>query len=146
MDAVVAEHEEPVANSGVVVVTTDSIAGCRIAAILGAVVGVASLPSSPYQGGLKSVDDGKSVTALQRVEMMRRSREEAIELLAWQARKLGANAVVAMRFDNRRVTDNWNEICAYGTAIRVTMAQPAAGPAPATDYQGGAAQWGSSAS
>jgi uncharacterized protein YbjQ (UPF0145 family) len=135
-----------VANGGVVVVTTDTIDGCRISVILGAVVGVAPLPSSPYHYGLKSVDDGSSLTATERSELMRRSREEAIELLAFQARRLGANAVVAMRFDHRKVTDNWNEICAYGTAVRVTTSQPSVGPEPAPNYQGGAAPWGSSVS
>lgn len=107
---------------GVVVVTTDEIPGYRVSAILGAVVGVSSHAFSPFQEGLKSVDTGKGVSAEQRVEVMRRSREEAIEVLAWHARQLGANAVVAMRFDHRRVTDTWNEICAYGTAVQVVGA------------------------
>jgi uncharacterized protein YbjQ (UPF0145 family) len=33
---------------------------------------------------------------------------------------LGANAVIAMRFDHRQVTDTTNEVCAYGTAVTVT--------------------------
>jgi uncharacterized protein YbjQ (UPF0145 family) len=135
-----------IANGGVVVVTTDGIPGCRISAIIGAVVGVTSRSFSAFQEGIKSVDDGRSMTTPERTELLRRGREEAIELLAWQARRLGANAVVAMRFDHRQVTDHWNEICAYGTAIRITMAQPAAAPASATVYQGGTAQWGNSAS
>lgn len=107
---------------GVVVVTTDGIAGYRIATILGAVVGVASHATSPFAEGLKSVDTGKSISAAERVEVMRRSREEAIDVLAWHAHRLGANAVVAMRFDHRKVTDAWNEICAYGTAVQVVGA------------------------
>jgi uncharacterized protein YbjQ (UPF0145 family) len=107
---------------GVVVVTTDGIAGFRVAAILGAVVGVASHATSPFAEGLKSVDTGRSVSPAERVELMRRSREEAMDVLAWYAHRLGANAVVAMRFDHRKVTDAWNEICAYGTAVRVVGA------------------------
>jgi uncharacterized protein YbjQ (UPF0145 family) len=107
---------------GVVVVTTDEIPGYRVSAILGTVVGVASHSSSPFGEGLKSVDTGKSVSAERRVEVMRKSREEAIDVLAWHARRLGANAVVAMRFDHRMVTDAWNEICAYGTAVQVVGA------------------------
>jgi len=107
---------------GVVVVTTDGIPGYRVATILGAVVGVASHSTSPFQEGLKSVDTGKSISPTERVELMRRSREEAIEVLAWHAHRLGANAVVAMRFDHRPVTDTWNEICAYGTAVQVVGA------------------------
>lgn len=107
---------------GVVVVTTDGIPGYRVATILGAVVGVASHSMSPFQEGLKSVDTGKSISAAERVELMRRSRQEAIDVLAWHAHQLGANAVVAMRFDHRQVTDTWTEICAYGTAVQVVGA------------------------
>jgi uncharacterized protein YbjQ (UPF0145 family) len=33
------------------------------------------------------------------------------------ARSRGGNAIVGMRFDNRDITGNWVEICAYGTAV-----------------------------
>ena len=118
----VASQEAPHKSYGVVVVTTDEIPGYRVSAILGTVVGVASHSSSPFGEGLKSIDTGKSVSAERRVEVMRKSREEAIDVLAWNARRLGANAVVAMRFDHRQVTDAWNEICAYGTAVQVVGA------------------------
>ena len=50
------------------------------------------------------------------------SRFEAVNNMIEQAVMIGANAVVAMRFDHRGVTDVWNEICAYGTAVWVETA------------------------
>ena len=34
----------------------------------------------------------------------------------------GANAVVGMRFDHRPISESWNEVCAYGTAVFVIPA------------------------
>jgi uncharacterized protein YbjQ (UPF0145 family) len=109
----------PGMRSGVVVTTTEGVAGYEVESLLGAVVGVAPHSISPYAEGLRSLADGHSVSETERVDVMRRSREEAIERMAYQARQLGANAVVAMRMDHRKVTETWNEICAYGTAVRV---------------------------
>jgi uncharacterized protein YbjQ (UPF0145 family) len=118
----------PGLRQGVVVVTTDWIAGYDIAATVGEVMGVAAHSNVAYLEGLKSLADGSSATLAQRISLMQRSREEAVERMAAQARQLGANAVIAMRFDHRQVTDKWNEICAYGTAVHAVPV--AAIPAP----------------
>ena len=39
-----------------------------------------------------------------------------------EAEAKGANAIVAMRFDTSEMGGTWTEICAYGTAVRVTQA------------------------
>jgi len=109
-------------RSGIVVVTTEWIAGYDVESILGAVVGVAPHSVSPYREGLKSLADGHGISDAERAELMRRCREEAIEGMAYHARQLGANAVVAMRMDHRQVTESWNEICAYGTAVHAVPA------------------------
>lgn len=33
----------------------------------------------------------------------------------------GANAVVAMRFDTSEMGEAWTEICAHGTAARISL-------------------------
>jgi len=109
-------------RSGIVVVTTEWIAGYDVESILGAVVGVAPHSVSPFKEGLRSLADGAGISDAERAELMRRCREEAIERMAYHARQLGANAVVAMRMDHRQVTETWNEICAYGTAVHAVPA------------------------
>jgi uncharacterized protein YbjQ (UPF0145 family) len=106
----------------VLVTTTETIPGFRILKVLGPVVGVAARTRSPYVEGLKSMSDGHGATPLQRRDVMVHSRFEAVNNMIEQAEMIGANAVVAMRFDHRGVTDVWNEICAYGTAVCVEMA------------------------
>jgi uncharacterized protein YbjQ (UPF0145 family) len=69
--------------------------------------------------GLKSLTDGHSVAAEDRRDLLAGCRVEAIRHMLDQASGAGANAVVAMRFDHRAVTDVWNEVCAYGTAVWV---------------------------
>ena len=50
------------------------------------------------------------------------SRQEAIDRLTAAATGHGANAIVAMRFDTTEMGDTWTEVCAYGTACRITPA------------------------
>jgi len=47
------------------------------------------------------------------------AREEALERLKEEATKLGANAVLAMRFDSNELQSQFQEILAYGTAVVV---------------------------
>ena len=50
-------------------------------------------------------------------ELANDSRNEAMNRLEQQARHMGANAVLGMRFDSSELMQNTNEIVAYGTAV-----------------------------
>jgi len=45
------------------------------------------------------------------------TRNEAMTRLEQQARHMGANAILGMRFDSSELMQNTNEIVAYGTAV-----------------------------
>jgi uncharacterized protein YbjQ (UPF0145 family) len=47
------------------------------------------------------------------------SRNEAMHRLERSAIAMGANAVLAMRFDSGELMQNTNEIVAYGTAVKL---------------------------
>ena len=47
------------------------------------------------------------------------SRNEAMHRLERNAIAMGANAVLAMRFDSGELMQNTNEIVAYGTAVKL---------------------------
>ncbi len=51
--------------------------------------------------------------------LLQESQEQAIERMKEQARQLGANAVINVRFSTSSVTQGAAELCAYGTAIRI---------------------------
>ena len=48
------------------------------------------------------------------------SRRQVMDRLAHEAELRGANAILGMRFDTSEIGKGWTEICAYGTAMRVT--------------------------
>jgi uncharacterized protein YbjQ (UPF0145 family) len=52
-------------------------------------------------------------------ELLQESREEAVNRMTEQARQMGANAVVNIRFATSSVAQGAAELFAYGTAVRV---------------------------
>jgi uncharacterized protein YbjQ (UPF0145 family) len=71
---------------------------------------------------------GASLSALrqgevgQYTELLEDSRRHAIDRMVENARLLGGNAVIAMRFDSSEIGQQLTEIVAYGTAV---VARPA---------------------
>jgi uncharacterized protein YbjQ (UPF0145 family) len=54
--------------------------------------------------------------------MLSESRLQAIERLRDAARDVGANAIIAMRFDCNDLGSNMTEVAAYGTAVKAQRA------------------------
>jgi len=52
-------------------------------------------------------------------ELMKESRQEATDRMVEEARQLGANAVVNVRYATSSVAQGAAELFAYGTAVRV---------------------------
>ena len=52
-------------------------------------------------------------------ELMTESRREAVERMIEQARQLGANAIVNVRFTTSAVAGGAAELYAYGTAVTI---------------------------
>src|SRR3954469_5488813 len=52
-------------------------------------------------------------------QLLSASREQAISRLRDAARRVGANAVLAMRFDCNEIANLMSEVAAYGTAVTV---------------------------
>jgi uncharacterized protein YbjQ (UPF0145 family) len=49
--------------------------------------------------------------------MVEESRRHALDRLVENARAMGANAVVMMRFDGSEIGQSMSEVVAYGTAV-----------------------------
>jgi len=81
---------------------------------------------------VRSMGFGKSIGAAfktlrqgevtQYTELLENSRRHAMDRMIENARLLGANAVVSMRFDSSSIGQELTEIIAYGTAVVVTPA------------------------
>jgi uncharacterized protein YbjQ (UPF0145 family) len=103
----------------VIVVTTNELAGYEIVQVHGEVFGLivrARNVFSNFGAGLRTVFGGeaKGYTSL-----LSDSRVEAVDRLKDAAREVGANAVLAMRFDCNEIADIMSEVAAYGTAVTV---------------------------
>ena len=103
----------------VIVSTTETIPGHTIKRFFGVVTG--STVRSKHIGrdfmaGLKNIFGGelKGYT-----ELLHEARQEAVERMIEQAKSLGANAVVNIRFATSSVAQGAAELFAYGTAVRV---------------------------
>lgn len=55
-------------------------------------------------------------------ELCERARQEAFDLMVEHARGMGANAIVAMRYDANEVMPGVTEVLAYGTAVTIDAA------------------------
>ena len=99
------------------VVTTPDVAGRQVAETMGQVFGVV-VRSRGLGGnlvaGLRSLVGGEIVEYTQ---MLEEGRRHAIDRMVENAALMGANAVVAMRFDSSEIGETMSEIVAYGTAV-----------------------------
>ena len=96
------------------VVTSEGLPGYEIRSVLGEVLGVTAASRNPFAAGLRSPDGG-AVAEMSQVLVQTRAR--AIGQMIHAAQTRGATAIIAMRFDNRDITETWIEVCAYGTAV-----------------------------
>lgn len=100
-----------------IVVTTDFIPGKTIAKSLGLVRG----------NTIRARHLGRDIAAVLRhivggeirdyTKMMAEAREQAIDRMIEEARELGANAIINVRFATSMVMQSASEILAYGTAV-----------------------------
>ena len=99
-----------------IVVTTDSVAGKKVAKALGIVRG----------NTIRARHIGKDIKAIFRhiiggeitdyTKLMAESREQALDRMVADAQRLGANAVISVRFATAMIMGGAAEILTYGTA------------------------------
>jgi len=102
-----------------ILVSTNRISGEEIRETLGLVKG----------STIKAKHIGKDILALFRnivggeiteyTEALNEARETAIERMVEEAEKLGADAIVSIRFTTSAVTSGAAELLVYGTAVKL---------------------------
>ena len=106
-------------NPDVLLSNTETIPGLSITAFHGVVSGNtvrAKHIGRDIMAGLKNIVGGELEGY---TELLNEAREEALERMVAQARSMGANAVVNVRFATSSVTQGASELFAYGTAVTV---------------------------
>ena len=104
------------------VTTATEFAGYRIARHRGVVRGIVVRSRSIVGNIGASIQTlfGGNITLY--TELAERAREEAFDLMQSHARTLGANAILAMRYDANEMAPGVTEVLAYGTAVVVEPA------------------------
>ena len=103
-----------------IISTMNDLPGYEIEEVLGEVFGLTVRSrnvGSQIGASVKSLVGGelKGMT-----KMLADGRQHASQRLVEEAESKGANAIIAFRFDTSELGTTWTEICAYGTAVRVT--------------------------
>ena len=104
----------------ILVSTMNDVPGWRVERVLGECTGLtvrARNVGVQIGAGFKSLVGGelKGLT-----KQLLETREQARARMCEAAEAVGANAVIAMRFDSDEVGQGYQELVAYGTAVRVT--------------------------
>ncbi len=100
-----------------IIVTTNDLPGYQIVHTFGECFGLTVRSrniGSNIGAGFKAMAGGelKGIT-----QLLHECRQEALHRLATEATNLGANAVVAFRFETTEFGGSGIEVCAYGTAV-----------------------------
>jgi uncharacterized protein YbjQ (UPF0145 family) len=102
--------------------TMNDVPGHEVTEVIGEVFGLTVRSrniGAQIGAGLKSIIGGelKGMT-----KQLASSRQDAIARLSEAAAEMGANCVLAMRFDVSDLGGNTmaSEICAYGTAVKIS--------------------------
>ena len=104
------------------IVTTNDIPGHKIVKVLGLARGL-SVRSRSIVGNIGATFQilrGGNISIY--TKLAETCRQEAFDLLVAQAKEMGANAVVGMRYDANEIASAVTEVLAYGTAVVIEKA------------------------
>ncbi len=106
-----------------IVTTMNDLPGYEIVTVYGEVFGLVCRARNVFANltaGLRTLIGGE---VPEYTRLLTDSRRDAITRLKEAAQLVGANAVIAMRFDCNEIANLVSEIAAYGTAVTVRKRQ-----------------------
>lgn len=111
-----------------IVVNTETVPGHQVVEALGVVRGStirAKHIGRDIMAGLRNIVGGE---VKEYTEMLTETRNESVHRMKEEARALGADAVVNLRFTTSQVMSGAAELLAYGTAVRIRKATGVTAP------------------
>jgi len=102
-----------------ILTTSNDVAGRTVKQYLGIVRGVVVRSPNLAQGmlgGLKQIVGGNIESY---AKMCDQARQHAFDRMLEHANQLGADAVIAVRYDATDIGQNITEVLAYGTAVKL---------------------------
>jgi uncharacterized protein YbjQ (UPF0145 family) len=103
----------------IIVTGGNDVSGNRISAYLGIVRGIVVRSPSfgkSFVGAFKSLGGGN---IREFTDVCEAARHEAYMMMLNNAEELGADAIIAMRYDATEFMNGTTEVLAYGTAVRL---------------------------
>ncbi len=100
-----------------IIATSDSLPGKRIVKTIGLVRGNtvrARHIGTDLMAGLKNLVGGE---VAEYTKLIAESREQSIDRMIAEAKRLGANAIICCRFTTSAIMAGASELLAYGTAV-----------------------------
>ncbi|MHA1285837.1 MAG: YbjQ family protein [Candidatus Thorarchaeota archaeon] len=99
--------------------SVDSIVGVRVSKTLGIVSGSCVMTKhigKDLMAGMRSIIGGEAVAYSR---MLEESRFRATVMMERRAKKMGANAVIGVRYVSPQTMAGASEMVAYGTAVKI---------------------------
>ena len=102
-----------------IVVTTESITNMRVVRTLGLVRGTSVRGRHMGKDLIASMRNAVGGEITEYTKILSETREQALDRMVDEARDLGANAIITVRFSSSEIATNAAEVLAYGTAVVV---------------------------
>ncbi|MEM4417048.1 MAG: YbjQ family protein [Nitrososphaerota archaeon] len=105
--------------SGLIAVTTPYVPGYRVVRVYGIVHGLTARTrglGGKIMGSFQSLVGGE-VSAF--TKELDKAKDEALQRLVEEARRLGANAVIGVNFETTEVFESVVLVAAHGTAVQI---------------------------
>ena len=106
-------------QSDLPITTATEIAGAQIAENLGLCFGLIVRSMGLAKGVTASFSALRKGEVSQYTEVLEDARRHAVDRMIANAHLLGADAIIAVRFDSSEVGSGMTEILAYGTAVKL---------------------------
>jgi uncharacterized protein YbjQ (UPF0145 family) len=118
-DAAVGAPLARYSGPAVLVVTTNDAPGYDVVEVYGEIFGMVVRARNAFSNAGASFRTVFGGEAKGYTQLLSDSRVEAVERLRANASALGANGVLAMRFESGEIANLMNEVIAYGTAVKL---------------------------
>lgn len=102
-----------------IITTTENIPGFEIIEILGIVKGSSTRARHIGKDILASLRNIVGGEVTEYTKLIGEAREQAIERMIQEAKRLGADAIIGVRFGTTQIMQGVAEILAYGTAVKL---------------------------
>ena len=102
-----------------IITTVDHVAGKKIVRTLGLVRGNSIRGRHLGKDLIAHLRNAVGGEITEYTKMLAESREQALDRMLEEARELGANAIVGVRFSTNTTMAGASEVLAYGTAVQV---------------------------